>query len=119
MTHKLLIPDWHPTSLNRLLAAHWARRRRMKQDDAALIWGYGRLYDIPRVPDIGKRKVSLEVTLGPRDRQSDADNLLKSCLDGLRDAGLLVDDSPRWLELGPVTYTRGPRKQTVIVLEDV
>lgn len=114
-THVLTIDGWHPTSLNRMLGYHWTRRRKLKAFDRDVI-----ALEALRLPRAtGKRRVSIHLTLAPRQRGYDPDNLLKGLLDGLKHAGMLVDDSRTWCELGPVTFGRGVRKATTITLEDI
>ena len=52
-------------------------------------------------------------------RLPDPDNLLKSLLDALVHAKLLVDDSAAWVELGEVRVERGGHRKTVVTLEDL
>jgi hypothetical protein len=52
-------------------------------------------------------------------RPIDPDGIWKSLCDALVAAGLLVDDSARWCELGSFTQTRGAAKATRIVLTDL
>lgn len=53
-------------------------------------------------------------------RLNDADNLiaqLKPCTDGLKDAGLIHDDSPDWLTLLPVEQRKGSQAMISIQIE--
>lgn len=65
-----------------------------------------------------ERRARMQLTvLWPRSKRvlNDSDNLmaaLKPCVDGMRDAHLLVNDSPTWLEYLPVQQV----KSTVAVL---
>ncbi len=117
MTHTLEIPDFLPTSLNVLLALHWSRRNRRKQGDADVIGHYFRESGIP--PAIGKRRVSVKLVLAGRAKAGDHDNRLKSLLDGLRDCRAIVDDKPTLCEVGGFTAERGPRRMTLVELEDM
>ena len=65
--------------------------------------------------------MSLFVTLGKGQRVCDADAFWKSALDALVHAGLLIDDNPRYCQLGEVVQKRGGEgeRATVIVLTDV
>ncbi|HYT93653.1 MAG TPA: hypothetical protein VEL76_33350 [Gemmataceae bacterium] len=112
----LTIPDWNPTPLNKLLG-HWARRHRLKRGDADLVMFYSRLQGIPAAT--GRRRVSLRVTLGPRQRAPDPDALWKSTLDALVRTGLLLNDDRFDVELGSVEFERGPARATAILLEDM
>lgn len=115
MTHTLIIPLFRPTPLNQLLG-HWARGGRLKKHDRAIVAAEAWSQQIPKAQ--GKRRVSLEVTNAGRYRRVDPDAFFKSLLDALVACGLLMDDSPRWCELGTVTQRRGKRLETRIVLED-
>src|SRR4051812_23593183 len=72
---------------------------------------------IPRA--VGKRRVSLLISLAPRRKSPDPDSWWKSLLDALVQAGALVDDSDDWCECGPVIYEHGTRSGMVITLEDI
>jgi Holliday junction resolvase RusA-like endonuclease len=112
--HELTIPEWSPTPLNRLLSRVRARIKG-KQTDRLVVVAHALAQDVPRAKC--KRRVSVRVTAPGR--LPDPDNLLKSLLDALVAARLLVDDSAAWIELGQVKVERGPRRQTVVTLEDL
>lgn len=116
MTHRITIPNWHPTRLNQLVGVHWATKHRRRQNDDAMVRVYA--YRLRTPPASGKRRVSLEITLSPRQRV-DEDCFWKSTLDALVNCDMLVNDSATWCTLGPVTFTRAKAPATVIVLEDV
>jgi Holliday junction resolvase RusA-like endonuclease len=112
------IPDFHPTSLNRFAGRHWSVRRRMKAADAEVVSLYVR--HIARVPEARvRRRVTLAIVLGPRQRAGDDDNYRKSLLDSLVICGALVDDNRIWCEMSPIAFERGPRRMTRITLEDL
>jgi Holliday junction resolvase RusA-like endonuclease len=115
-THVLTIDQWHPTTLNRLLGCHWANAYRRKKADQKIVAAMAKAQKVPRA--IGKRRVSLTITLCPRQRSPDKDAWWKSLLDALVACGLLKDDSPRWCDLGTVEYERGKQRCTTVVLED-
>jgi hypothetical protein len=112
----LRIADWHPATLNQLLSGV-RKRIRLKKADRDLVGWYARLAGIPSAT--GKRRVSLRLTLGPRQRGADPDAYWKSLLDALVSCGLLVNDTPRWVELGPVSYRRGQERATEVTLEEL
>lgn len=114
-TYTLTLPSYTPTSTNALMRSVRARIR-LKKSDREIICHYAREQGLPLA--MCKRRVSVAITLGKGQRQMDPDNVLKSLLDALVCAGLLVDDGPRWVQLGEVTWHRGERK-TVITLEDI
>lgn len=114
MKYTIVIPDWHPASLNQLLALHWAERNRLKSIDATMIRAYGLEAGVPEAQ--GRRRVTL--TLMSRRTRRDPDASWKSLLDGLVTAGFLIDDSDPFAELAPIRYATGPRT-TIIELEDL
>jgi hypothetical protein len=116
MTYTLTIPSWHPARLNQLLGSVRARIR-LKKSDRELVTWYSKAAGIPLAN--GPRRVSLRITLGPRQRAGDPDAYWKSTLDALVCAGLLLDDSRKWVQLGDVLFERGPERMTAIVLEDL
>lgn len=115
--HEFTIPGWRPALKNELKkGGHWGFARLKKRDrvtvaEAALI------HRIPKA--IRKRRLSVEVTLAGRMREVDPDAIDWSLRDALVAAGLLVDDSPQWLEPGTFVQIRGATKATRIILEDV
>lgn len=113
----LHIDRWHPTRLNVLLAACWQVRARKKRFDADIVKAMFLGAETPRAK--GKRRVSLEIVLGPRQRGADPDAYWKSVLDALVQCGALRDDSRIWCELGEVRFDRGKNWGTTIVLEDI
>jgi hypothetical protein len=116
-THKLKIDGWRPTSANCWQGCHWSKKHRYKKADREIIAAYALAAGIPRAA--GRRKVDLLITLAPRERSPDPDNLWKSTLDGLVGCGLLINDNPQWLELGSVRFRRGAQRRTEIILRDV
>jgi Holliday junction resolvase RusA-like endonuclease len=109
------IPNWHPKRLNELIGCHWAAAGRKKKADRNLVWAYTRKVPKAKLP----RRVTLTLTMAPRQRRGDGDAYWKSLLDALVHCGLLVDDGPKWCELAPVRYVRGPAMATEIGLEDL
>jgi hypothetical protein len=92
-------------------------RAKAKKGDRELIHYYAKMANVP--PAASKRRVSLLLTLGPRQRGGDPDAYWKSVLDGLVHCGALKNDTKEWVALGDVEYHRGPQKATRITLEDV
>lgn len=117
MIHTLTIADWHPRRLNELLGCHWAKAGRLKKADRQLIAVMANNANTPKAT--GKRRVRLHLVLAPRQRAGDPDCYWKSLLDALTACGLLVDDNRQGVELIAPTFSRGPRKATVITLEDI
>lgn len=120
-SYTVRIPNWMPTSLNKLLG-NWRRRARLKKADQQMVAVYCHQAGVPKAS--GKRRVNVTI-LQPAStpgRMPDPDNLLKSLLDALVQAGMLVDDSSKWLTQGKVEILREPTVaalETVIELEDI
>ena len=125
-TYCLWLPG-HTTPLNELMG-HPMKRAKLKRRDREFVATWARASRIPTAkmaihahaltPD-QKRRVSLLVILAPGQRGPDKDCWHKSLCDALVHAGLIVDDSPRWCELGPVEYARGEQAAMIVRLEDV
>lgn len=116
LTHMLFVEGWIPATLNELLRkGRWAWT--LKKKDRAIIADRAARVGIP--PATSKRRVTLTIRLEPRKHAGDCDAYFKSLLDGLKHAGLIWDDTPRWCELTPVQFSRGQVKATTVVLEDV
>jgi crossover junction endodeoxyribonuclease RusA len=117
---ELLLPySSPPLSLNQRLH-HMQRSRLTRQlrDDVAL------LAKARRIPRLGRVRVELHYQ--PKDnRHRDADNLvatLKPCIDGLRDAGVIPDDTPEYVTWGaPQIHPKqfGVQRVWLVVLEEV
>ncbi len=114
--YTLRITNWHPHRLNELLGS-WKRCMRLKREDRQIVATYAKLADVPKATV--KRRVSVTICLGPKQRGGDPDSYHKSLLDALKQAELIVDDNRQWVELAPVQYSRGSHRETTIVLEDV
>ena len=82
-----------------------------------MVAAYAKLADIH--PAVGKRRVSLEITLVGRQRKTDPMAHAKSLLDSLVRCRMLIDDCAEFMEWGGVTWDRGSEGKTVIVLEDL
>lgn len=111
------IDKWHPTRLNQLITCHWATAGKRKKHDQQIISLSVLGAAVPKATR--RRRVSLEITLAPRQRAADPDAYWKSTLDALVKCGALVNDSRVWCELGPVEFQRGTVASTVIKLEDL
>lgn len=115
MTHVLTIPAWHPTPINTWEGCHWSVRSKLKRLDREMVSAYAWRTQIPRAK--GKRRITLTIILGKRQRGCDPDAYWKLLLDAMKYAGLIVDDSPKWVELAPVQYERGERGTRVEIVE--
>jgi hypothetical protein len=114
--YEVEIPDWLPATVNQLLRGV-RQRIRLKKSDRSIVGGYLLQARLP--PPAGPRRVSLRLTLGPRDRPGDVDAYWKSTLDALVQAGALLGDDVRSCQLGAVEISRGGRRTTTIILEDL
>lgn len=119
MAYCLDIPHWHPARLNQLCHGHWSKGHRLKKNDRHFVMVYAHQQKIPLA--VTKRSVLLTLVLRPGQRRADPDAFFKSSLDALVHAGILVNDSPDWVELLPVRYERGTVRRwgTRITLEDL
>lgn len=114
-TWQVRIENWHPARLNQLMVNRWKKHDLRRLDDD-MVSAMCRFFQVPKAT--GKRRVSLEITLGPRMR-ADPDCWWKSLLDALKNCGMIMDDNSKWVELGGVVVTHGPRRETLITLEDL
>lgn len=114
-TYTLVIPNWKPISVNALTRTV-KDRIRLKRFDREMIVAYAWRQRL--APAEGRRRVSARFVVysGPL---PDSHNLMKSLLDALVHAGLLLDDSDQWLELGPWMCEHGDEPRTEITLEDL
>lgn len=105
---------------------HWSTRARRAKNLREI--GYLRAHSVMRenpmaLPESSKTPARLRYTVtwakGKR-RLNDPDNLiaqLKPFTDGLRDAGLIHDDSPQWLTLLPVEQRKGTAPMLSVQIE--
>lgn len=114
-SYRVVINDWHPTTTNKLLSSHWSKSRKLKAQDAQMIWAY-----CNRIPKAtGRRQLRVVITLAGRGRPPDPDAYFKSLNDALVKNDLLMDDSMKYLELLPIEIKRGIQKSTEINLTDI
>lgn len=116
--HEVFIPRWLPTPLNKL-KRHWSVAHRLKKADREMVMAYAHKHKTPlaRV----KRRITFTLILPPGQRRTDPDSPLKSGLDACVHAGLLHDDSDKWVEIQPVVFVRGTEERwgTILILEDM
>lgn len=117
-TWVIAIDGWLPERVNVLLRCHWSQRKKLMVTASQQVGLARLLAGVPRADDTRARRRVSVVYQQPRGPAADPDARWKHLLDALVRAGLLVDDSPKWCELGSVETVRGPR-QTVVTLEDV
>ena len=114
--HTLTIIGWTPTPLNQLLGNHWKAHRLKKADREVIIWAQ----HCVRLPTaVTRRRVSLQIVFGKGQRRCDPDAYWKTVNDALVHAKLLVNDNPRWCQLGSVDVSREETAATRILLEDI
>lgn len=117
MTYRLKIERWSPALLNDLMG-HWARAYKLKKIDRNMVMAYCLQNRMPLAN--GPRRVSLTITLSPKQHVApDPDAFWKSLLDALVHARMLIDDCRQYCEMGPVTFLRGPERETLIELEEL
>ncbi len=122
---RLVIPGWVPPSLNMARGHHWSRSRDNTKAVAEMVAAYALKAGVPLVSESYRpvRRVLIDVT--KYGKLMDPDNLLKSLLDGLKLARLIVDDSAKWCVWSQPTMEqlKGPKQPkgwgTVIVIQDV
>lgn len=117
MIHRITIPAWRPARDNELMSRHWRTKHKLKSFDAEIVAVYAKRENIP--PALGKRRVSLEITLACRQKKADPLAYAKSLLDALVRCHMLIDDSAQFVVWGGVTYSRGDSPSTAIVLDDL
>lgn len=116
---EVVIPHWHPATLNALLDVHWAKAGRLKYGDAELLAGCLILAGVTAATR--KRRLTYTIvydrTVSGRKADSDAHD--KSLRDALVTCGALLDDSLKWLDAEKPLRDVGPCKETRIILEDI
>ncbi len=111
MTEWKLVLPYHRPPLNLNDRMHWAPQRRTARELRQAVCVLARSY---RIPPCGRVAVQLHYRQKTR-RRIDGDNLVatvKPCVDGLRDAGVIVDDdTTRVVHLSPVVHPPIPGAQ--------
>lgn len=118
--HVLWLPGWVPNRLNLKLRRHWSAEGRVKKASKAEIHAAALLCGRPTTER--PRKVTLYLLLGAGRKCIDPDAAWKDLLDGLVDAGCLVDDSPAWCRIDGPHYLRclhGAPSGAFVVLTDL
>lgn len=105
-------------SMNRLLRVHWGARRNYTAGFEKIAEVFRRESNIPPA----KKRRELYV-IQYRRRPLDKDNLygsVKPLVDGLKKAGLLVDDSEKWLDLHSLQVRIGgdEEQRTAVILSE-
>jgi hypothetical protein len=110
--------DGHTARLNELMYARVKTRIGLRYRDDMIILAACRRAGVAEAQ--GKRRIDLHVTLGPRQREGDEDDPFhKSLLDALKACKAIVNDTRKWCEATPTTYSRGPKAGMVVTLTDL
>ena len=106
-------------SLNRILnMPSWARKRYNVDWAQEIYIEYLRKYRSKPKKALGKRFVQITSL---RTRKLDKDNLIGGCkglVDALKKHNLIVDDSPKWIEVEYKQETEGKNPRTVIEVRE-
>jgi hypothetical protein len=113
----LVLDDYLPPSVNRLMRMHWAARGRLKREACVLVEVARHRVGVPNATR--RRRVAFRLTVTNRSHAPDGDNVPKLILDACVICRLLVDDRAEFCELGRVEIAKGARKRTEITLEDM
>lgn len=114
----ITIPGWRPVSTNKLVGKHHMKAASHKRTDRDMVMAFAAGYDVP--PAVGKRRISLEITLVAPMKKYDPDNYWKSTNDACKHAGLIHNDTEEWVEDGTVTQTMGGSMLiTTIIIEEL
>jgi len=113
MKFVITIPQWHPVTINKLLASHFGKRIKLKKLDVQMIGAYSR--HIPKAHKL--RRVEIMVYAEGSGRRPDGDAHTKSVLDALVQNKLLTDDNREGCELMPTQILDGPMKTVINLYE--
>lgn len=118
-TFHVAIPRTLPTPNSRM---HWSDRSPLVAQIRTAVAVQARIKRIAlRVPvAIDKRSLRLQLIRGKGQKLLDPDNCvaaLKPVVDGLKDAGWIVDDSQKWLEYS-ADQARGKQPGVVVTVEE-
>jgi len=110
-----IVIDLPIISANKLLRMHWAKRAKIQKDYYSAIYVVIPIYLHP--PKQRKRKV---IITSYRKRLLDKDNLYagtKPLVDALKKAGLIWDDSPKWINLEVKQAVDGKNQRTEVEIK--
>jgi len=106
--------EGRPISWNKFYAGQfWATRKQLSDEWAWKVKVALVKYKITRVPFIEPVEIEFKVYVK---RPIDCDNVvLKTYIDGLRDWGILPDDSPKWVRKISVSVIPGSEPERVAI----
>jgi Holliday junction resolvase RusA-like endonuclease len=114
-----VIHDWQPPSLNRLMHGHWASRWALKQKNMEVV-----IWAIKQCKIKPVDKCTVKIRIFADNRRADEDNIkgsgLKIILDSLKNAGIIHDDSKRYVESSNATieYIKN-EPYTEVIIEEI
>jgi hypothetical protein len=111
------IEHWHPPTKNQITKGKRRVGIRLKKSCREMMIEARRKLGLPAATRF--RRIWLAIGLAPAARPCDVDAYWLSLLDGLKGAGLIVDDRPAWVVIMPVTYYRDRANWTRITLEEL
>ena len=115
-------PPGPPMSENTARGVHWAKVREGLKPWHDAAWAVTRNHMVRgRVPWLGHRAVVMHVsipfrTVRGRDPHNYVGTVVKAVVDGVKDAGLVPDDTPEWVETLEPTLTVAPKNQRGVVV---
>jgi hypothetical protein len=115
--HEVRIAGAICPTLNALMRGKLRARMALEAGWRAVVAHAATAAGVPRAT--GKRRVTIRIILGARRRGADPDAFFKASGDALKAAGMLVDDSRKWVEWAPTEYEPGAQDGTVYVIEEV
>lgn len=113
----IVIPNWVPSSGG--TSRHWWYRYKSTLAIAETLAVYRFHSGLPPITEENRVKRHVWIRCEGPGRLPDPDNVLKSLLDGMKQALYIVDDSPKWLRCEMPIMERSERRQTIITVEDM
>lgn len=117
MIQTLIIDNYHPLSVNKLLETDPRKRSAMKQSHYDIVGGLAMQQGL--VKATGKRRMTILCEGWPRGKMPDPSNLAKVLEDAAVACGLLIDDSSKWCESTMPVLKRSKQWRTTLTFEDI